>query len=117
VGFLEIARADFCRWYVGCDRKHGHPRTMTVKQAVDKMQIAWSATAGADGKLAGQVRCRECSRFFMAHMDPFDLALAPKRVGQTIQAIADNAIDTLDACRGESLRELVRDGFGHITSP
>jgi hypothetical protein len=93
---------------------------MAIEQAVYEMQIAGSATTGADGKLSGQMRFGtrgESRRLFMPHMDPFNLALAPKRVGQPVQTIADNAIDTLDACRGKCLRELVSDGFDHITFP
>ena len=43
-------------------------------------------------------------------MNPFDLALAAKRVGQPVQAVANNAINPLDARCGKNLRELVRDG-------
>ena len=96
------------------------PRAVAVEQAVDEVQIAGAAAPGADGDLARQMRfCarREGCDFFVPDMNPFDFALAAKRVSQAVQAIADNAINSLDARYGKNLRELVRDGFDHISSP
>jgi hypothetical protein len=57
---------------------------------------------------------RESHDLLVPDMDPFDLALAAQRVGQPVQAVADNAINPLDAVRDEDFRKLVRDGFGHL---
>ena len=59
---------------------------------------------------------RESRHFFMPDMHPLDLALAADRVGEPIQAVADDAIDALDAGRRESLGELICDCF-HDLSP
>jgi hypothetical protein len=51
---------------------------MTIEQAVDEMQIAWSAAAGTDGKLSGQMRLGagcEGGDLLVPDMHPFDLAL------------------------------------------
>ncbi len=51
---------------------------MAIEQAVDEMQIARPAAAGADGELAGQMRLgagREGGDLLVADVDPLDLAL------------------------------------------
>src|ERR1700722_12046720 len=86
---------------------------MAIEKSIDQMQIARSATSRANGQAAGQMRlgaCREGGNFFVPDMDPFDLALPAERIRQTVQAVADNAIDPLDACCGQSFRELISDG-------
>ena len=40
-------------------------------------------------------------------MDPLDLALSPQRVSEAVEAIANNAINPLDASRGQRLDELI----------
>ena len=100
MGLLEIAGADLRRRNLRGDRQHRHPRAVAIKQAVDQMQIARSAAAGADREFAGQMRFgagRESGNLFMPDMNPLDLGLPAQRVGQPIQAVADDAIDPLDA--------------------
>jgi hypothetical protein len=83
------------------------------------MQIPGTATARADGKCTGEMRlgtCREGRDLLMPDMNPFDLALATKRVGQPIQAIAHNAINPLDASRDKYVRKLVGYGSCHYSS-
>ena len=56
----------------------GVSRTVTVEQSVDQMQIAGSATAGAHGKLTGQMRIRprrERRDLLMANVQPGNPAL------------------------------------------
>jgi hypothetical protein len=75
------------------------------------MEIAGSAAARGDGKFTGEVRlgtCCEGSGLLVPDVDPFDLALAAKRVGQPVQAVANDAINPLDASCGEQVRKLVR---------
>ncbi len=113
VGFLEIAGADLGRRYLCGDAEHGDPRAVAVEQAVDEMQITGPAAAGADGELTRQMRLgarRESCDLLVAHVDPLDLALAPQRVGQPVQAVADDAIDALDASGREGFGELICDG-------
>ena len=86
---------------------------MAVKKAVDEVQVAWPAASGTDCELAGQVCLgagREGADLFVPHMYPLDLALAADSVGQTVQAVADNPIDPLDASGGEDFSELIRNG-------
>src|SRR5260221_13329900 len=100
VRLLEIAAADLGGGDLRGDRQHGHTRPMRVEQAVDQVQIAGSAGAGADRKLASDVGfagCCEGSHLLMAHMNPFDLAAAAQRFRETIEAVADNPEDAPDA--------------------
>src|SRR5579871_3285933 len=108
-GFLEIAAADLRRRDLRCDREHRNTRAMAVVQAVDQMHVAGTAAAGTDGKLPGQMRfCtgRKGCDLLMADMDPLDLVLTAQLVGQTVQTVADDAVDAFDAGNGEDVDEL-----------
>ncbi len=59
---------------------------------------------------------RECGHFFVPDMDPFDLALATHRVGDPVQAISDDAVDSFDSRRSEGFSELIRNR-PHMTAP
>src|SRR5262249_56810675 len=56
VRLLEIAGADFRRRDLCRDGQHRQARAVAVEQAVDEMQISWSAAAGADRKLPRERR-------------------------------------------------------------
>jgi hypothetical protein len=87
---------------------------------LNEVQIAGTAAAGADRELTRQMRLgtsREGRNLLVPDVDPLDLALAAERVGEPVQAVADNAIDPLHAGCGENLGELFRDRFGQIISP
>ena len=115
---LEIAAADLGRGYLRGDGQHRHPRAVAVEQAVDEMQVAGSAASGTHREFTCQMRLgtgREGGDFFVPDMDPLDLALAAQRFGQPIQAVADDAIDPLDAGGGKGFGELVRDGLHGFT--
>ena len=89
---------------------------MAVEESVDQVQVTWPATAGANREFARQMRLGargESGDLLVSDVHPFDLALAADRIGQTIQAIADNAVDPLDAGRREDLRELIGYGLRH----
>ena len=91
---------------------------MAIEQAIDQVQIARPAAAGADRELAGQMRFgarRECSNLLMPDMHPRNLALAPDRVGQAVEAVADNAVDTLDARCSEDFGELISNDLRHLS--
>ena len=106
--FLKVARADLRRRDLRRDGEHRHARTVAVEQTIDEVQIARSAAAGAHREIAGQMRLgagRKRGDLLVPDMDPLDLALAAHRVGQSIQAVADDAVDSLDASGGERLRE------------
>jgi hypothetical protein len=80
------------------------------------VQITWAAASGANRKLACQTCLgtgRESRNLFVPYMHPFYLALAADRVGQPVQAVADDAIYPLHAGGSEGLCKLVSNCFGH----
>jgi hypothetical protein len=48
------------------------------------------------------------------HMQPFDLALAPNGIAQTIQAVADDAVDALDTRCDEDLGKRISNRSRHL---
>ena len=58
---------------------------------------------------------RESGNFLVPDMDPLDLALPAKRVGQPIEAVADYAVYPLDTGRSEGFCELISDGLCHAS--
>jgi hypothetical protein len=120
MGLLKIAAADLGRRDLRGDAEHGHARAVAVEQSVDEVQVARSAAAGADGELAAQMRLgpgRERGDLLVPYMDPLDLALAADGVSEPVQAVADDAVDPLDARSGERLGELICDRFCHRRRP
>ena len=110
MGFLEITRADLRRRDVGGNHQHRHARPVAVEQPVDKVEIARSAASGAHGQRSSEMRLgasREGRHLLVAHMQPLDLASPPDRIGDADQAVADDAIDALDAGRGQDVGELI----------
>src|SRR5712671_3591651 len=84
------------------------------------MQISRSATPGADSQLAGQLRLRarcECGGFLVPDMHPFDFSLLPQRVGESVERIAYDAVDALDArlFQGRSDKMCGRLGHGALS--
>jgi hypothetical protein len=118
VRFLKIAGADFGRRNLRGDGQHRHARPVAIEQPVDQVQIARPAAPGADREFPRQMRlgaCRECANLLVPDMDPLDLGLAPDRVGQSIQTVADNAVDPLDTGCREGFRKLISNSFCHVS--
>ena len=59
----------------------------------------------------------EGADLLVADMQPFDAAGAAQRVGEAVEAVADDAVDALDAGGGENLDHLVGDGAGQTRHP
>src|SRR5262245_16733736 len=115
VGFLKIAAANLGRRDLRGDCEHRDSRTVTIEQTVDEMEIARPAAARAYGQRAGQMRLGagcECGDLLVPHMEPLDL-----RVCQTIEAVADDAVDPLHARGDEGLRELASHRPCHAPIP
>jgi hypothetical protein len=92
---------------------------VAIEQSVDQVQIAGTTTAGADGEGTGEVgfgACGEGRDLLVPDVHPLDLALAAERIGQTVQAVADDAVDALDAGCREGFGELIGHGLCHLSS-
>src|ERR1700683_1834020 len=116
---VKIAGADLGRGNLGGNGEYRHSRSVAIKEAIDEMQIARSAAAGADREITREMRLRTRCKggdLLVPDRNPFDFFLATKRVRQTIEAIADDAIDALDAGRCEHFGKLICDCSYHDTS-
>src|SRR5260370_633109 len=78
------------------------------------MLVAGSAAAGTDRELAGQM-CfgagREGGHLLVADMHPLNLGLTANSVSQAIEAVANDAVDPLDAGRCKGFSELICDSL------
>jgi len=73
---------------------------VAVEQAVYQVQIARATASGANGELTRQMRFRPRRKgrhLLVPDMHPLDLALAANGIGDAVEAVADNAVDPLDA--------------------
>jgi hypothetical protein len=105
---------------VGGDGKHGNVRTLTIEQTIDEMQIARSAAPCAHGEFARQMRLgagSERSDLLMPDMNPLDFAVPTNSIRQTVEAIADDAVDAFHARGDEGLDELIGHNICHGYSP
>src|SRR5260370_658083 len=81
-------------------RRQALARALRFERAVDQVQVARPAASCADRELAGQMcrgASREGSHLLVVHMDPLDPAVTSNGVGEAVEAITDNSIDSLDA--------------------
>ena len=58
VSFLKISAADFVAGNLRGNRQDGNAAAVTVVESVDQMQIAGTATSGADRQSSGEMRFR-----------------------------------------------------------
>jgi hypothetical protein len=101
---------------MGGNRQHRHVVAVAVKQAVDQMQVARPAGAGADGQFTGQLRFSACGKggnLFMAGGHPFDGLHLVEAVAQSVQGIAGDAPDTFYASLFERFRNICSHGLFH----
>ena len=80
------------------DAEYGDAGAVTVEQAIDEVQIARPAAARADGELTRQMRFgarREGGYLLVPDVEPLDLALSANRIGQPVEAVADDAVNAL----------------------
>jgi hypothetical protein len=60
---------------------------------------------------------RERGDLLVPDMDPLDLAVTADSIGQTVEAVADDAVDAFHARGDECFDELVSHNPGHGYSP
>jgi hypothetical protein len=89
----------------------GNPVAVTVVQSVDQMQISRTAASGTNRQRSGEVgfcSSGEGRRFLMAQMDPIQFSGRADRVGNAVERVAGNSIDSLDSCFRENIHQQVR---------
>src|SRR5216684_1753634 len=98
------------------DRYYRHARAVAVEQTIDQVQVARAATSGADRETACDMRVRaggERGDFLVPDMQPLHAAMATQGIGEAIEAVAHDSIDTLDTGRGERFDHLVCNSARH----
>ena len=111
MGFLEVAAADLLAGDLRGNREHRHAAAVAIVKAIDQVQIARPAAAGADRNLPGEMALctgRKGGRLFMAHVHPFDLLVPANGVGDPVQRVAGDAIDAFYAGLGQRFDEHLR---------
>jgi hypothetical protein len=69
---------------------------MAVEQAIDKVQIPGTTTAGANGYFSGNCGVGsgcECRYLFVPRVQPFNTAVASHRIGKSIKTVTYDAVD------------------------
>jgi hypothetical protein len=79
---------------------------MTVIQSVDEVQVAGSTTAGADREVAGELSL--CARgkggcLLVAHVNPTHVLMLADAIGDSIQGVTSNSVDTFHASGGKCI--------------
>ncbi len=80
--------------------KDRHAASMAIEETVDEMEVAWSAASGADGDLTGKVSLGargKSSHFLMPYVEPVNLFVLADGVGEAIEGVARNAVDSFHA--------------------
>src|SRR6267154_2649745 len=99
------------------DGQHRDAVAVAVVEAVDQVQVARATGTSTDSERAGEVGLGpgcEGRRLLMTNMYPLDLALAAKCIGQPVQAIADDAVNPLDAGGFKSFGKLICNGLHNL---
>jgi hypothetical protein len=114
---LEIAASELGTGDLSGDRKDRDAIPMAVVEAVDEVQIPRPATARADGNLPCEMSLgarREGRYLFVPDVQPLD-ALAPANdVRQSVERVADQAVDALHSGFDQSLDEHLADSSRHV---
>src|SRR5258708_32745405 len=117
---LEVARADFGRGDLSCNRKNRYTVAVAVEQPVNQVQVTRSAGTGTHRQLARQMcfgTSRECSGLLVAHMHPIDLALSAQRISDAVQAVTNYTVNPSHAHCSECLANLICYGSTHDFPP
>jgi hypothetical protein len=120
VRLLKIIAADFVTGDLRGKGEHRNTASVTVIKAVDQVQVAWAATSRAHGQLAREMGL--CTRgegggFFVSHVNPSNLGLRSNRVGDSIQRVARESKNALNASTRESLNQQFRNVHSHRCAP
>src|SRR5215510_923288 len=100
VGLLEVISANLATRDVRSNREDRSHTAMRVKETIHQVQVPRATTPGARRQLSSQLGFGARSKgscFFVADVDPVDLAVSAHSIGNRIQAVANNSIDALNS--------------------
>jgi hypothetical protein len=89
---------------------------VAVEQTIDEVQVARTTTSGADRETARDMRVPaggERGDFLVPDMQPLHAAMAAQCIGEAIEAVAYDSIDSLDTGGGEGFDHLVCNSSCH----
>src|SRR5207249_11739850 len=95
---LKIAAANFVAGNLRGNGEDGDAIAMTVVETIDQMQIAGTATSGTDGQVSREMRFRAGGKrcgFLMPHMNPARSLSPANGVGDPVERVAGDSIDSL----------------------
>src|SRR5882724_6811564 len=110
-GLLEIAAPDLRAGDLRCDRQHRDTAAVALVEAVDQMQVAGTAAAGAHRQLAREVGFRSGGKrchLLVPHVGPFELLRFPDGIRDAVERVAGHAVDPPYACFRENVDQLCR---------
>ncbi len=117
--FLEIAGPDFRRGNMGGNGQHRNARAVAVEQAVNEVKVPRPAAPRANREIAGEMSLStgsEGSDLFVPDQNPLDGVMTPDRIGEGIEAVADDPEDPPNAGVRQPLHQLIGDGVRHACS-
>ncbi len=113
VGLLEVLRTDLRARDVRRYRQHRHAAALCVEKAVDQVQIARTATAGANRQPARQGGVgggSERRGLLVTHVLPIDFAGAANGVGEAVEAVSRQAVDAPHPADLQCGNDMIGDG-------
>src|SRR5207249_1352365 len=105
MGFLKISATDFITRDLRRNGQNRHPTAVRIIEAIDQMEIAGSATSGADSQASGEMRLRaggKCGRFFVSQMNPPNFFLLSNRFGNRVERVSSDSVNSFHARFRES---------------
>jgi len=100
MGFLEISGADLTAWNMRCDREYRGIAAMSIEESVDQVKAAGTAAATAGREFPAELSLgarRKRGGFFVAHVNPLNSPIYSQSIRHRIQAVAHDAVESLDA--------------------
>jgi hypothetical protein len=113
VGLLEVAGADLGAGDLRGQGQHRCHAPVRVVQAVDQVQVAGAAAAGAGHEPTGQLGFPaggERSRLLVPHLHPVDAVVAADGVHHRVEAVADHPLHPPHPGGEQDLDKLVGHG-------
>src|SRR6185436_12942268 len=116
MGLLEISTPELMARDLRRDGQHRHSTAMAIVEPVDQVQIARATASDTDRQLSGEMGLGsggERRRLLVADGDPLHGFAATNRIGDSVQRVARDTVDSLDAVCGERVDQRIRYPLTH----
>ena len=101
MSLLKVSTPDFSAGNLRRDGQNRNAAALAIVKAIDQMQVSGAAASGAYRQFAGEMRFRarrERGCLLMTHMNPLDLLVGANRIGDAIERVAGDAVNSLNSC-------------------